>query len=991
MAASTEQLFLRFRSTGDPQALGEVFDRTSAPLLSLALHLRGHPADAEDALQATFVTAIERAASWDASRPLLPWLLGILTLHCKKLAERRARRREIELPSGEPIPDPESPLAASERRELVESLRRHVERLPVEQRQVLLLQLEHGLAPAQVAEVLGIPPGTVRMRLHRAIQQLRGLLPGALVATLLAMLPSRGVAAVRMEVLRRAGLTGVALASAGVLGMKKFLFGAFVVAVLVLASGPVWRFLVEGQQPGQARVEPVGSAWPAPADPARSRDDDAVVEAQRREAVVTVPQPLANATGALRIRAIGRADERPVPGLLLSVQPVRHDVEPGFDQDFVLAGADGIVLREGLAVGSYRLGNAAGDETTVAHVIADAVVEVDLPIDTRELTALTVHGIVRCADGRAAGGASIVVGVQHRLLGAVPGGQADGEGRFTVVLADVTMLVGAELAGHAPSPRMFGEAGRMLELWLGGPGATLRGQVVVADGRPLAGALVQVGQPPGGSVGTDAAGRITVFPSPRRVVSDAQGRWEVRDLPAGPLGVHVRAEQHAAWHRYVDLREGETTAVHCALQPGVALHGRVVDQAEQPIVGATVRLGGTSGEVRTSDAEGRFGYRFVEPGPQRLEVTGSGLVTQRVERPAASASEWRIVVARLPKYRLRLVDTEGTPLAHWRVGVAAHDRRHTADADGCVELVVAEGALPQLFLGAPEAIDALQALPWPAEAVPGLLATVVVTTAQMPTGSLVGCVRDRDGRLATGQVELRSAGGAYLYRRQLVAGCFEFSAVPAGDWRVLVHRPGVGEFGGGFAVAGLAAGERRELGDLVLPSDGEVLCRVVLADGSLASGADVFVFDDAEGEHRLRHTDGRSQVWPVGRYRWRVMHDASLWQSGEFEVVAGRPTALSIVLQPGVRRYLEFPLPLPDWGDPATVEFVLRGPDGAIYDQGSFAPRDEFPYRYMPALAQGDWRLELVTDSGLRFAGDFVVESMAPSRTPIRVAVQPTR
>jgi hypothetical protein len=177
----------------------------------------------------------------------------------------------------------------------------------------------------------------------------------------------------------------------------------------------------------------------------------------------------------------------------------------------------------------------------------------------------------------------------------------------------------------------------------------------------------------------------------------------------------------------------------------------------------------------------------------------------------------------------------------------------------------------------------------------------------------------------------------------------------------------------------------------MLPNDGEVACRVVLVDGASAEGAVVFVFDDAEGEHRLQYTDGRAQAWPVGRYRWRVMHEASLWQSGEFEVVAGRPTALSIVLQPGVRRYLEFPLPAPDWGDPARVAFVVRGPDGAIYDQGEFEPRVEFPYRYAPALAQGEWRLELVTDSGLRFAGAFVVESMEPSRTPIRVAVQPAR
>ncbi|MFN9946117.1 MAG: RNA polymerase sigma factor [Planctomycetota bacterium] len=160
MARSLEDLFARFATTGDPQALGEVFDRCSGELLPLAMHLTGHPADAEDALQATFVTAIEKRADWDAGRPLLPWLVGILALHGKKLHERRGRRREVPPPDDREAlaalvpsaPDAEdAPIAASERRELVERLRAHVQSLPDEQRSVVLLQLEHGLRPAQIA------------------------------------------------------------------------------------------------------------------------------------------------------------------------------------------------------------------------------------------------------------------------------------------------------------------------------------------------------------------------------------------------------------------------------------------------------------------------------------------------------------------------------------------------------------------------------------------------------------------------------------------------------------------------------------------------------------------------------------------------------------------------------------------------------------------------------------------------------------------------
>src|SRR5690349_21475521 len=86
-----DKLFLRYRRKGDPAALGEVFDRAAPELLRLAMHLVRDPAEAEDVLQATFLAAIEGADSFDASRPLMPWLTGILARQAG-LARRRARR-----------------------------------------------------------------------------------------------------------------------------------------------------------------------------------------------------------------------------------------------------------------------------------------------------------------------------------------------------------------------------------------------------------------------------------------------------------------------------------------------------------------------------------------------------------------------------------------------------------------------------------------------------------------------------------------------------------------------------------------------------------------------------------------------------------------------------------------------------------------------------------------------------------------------------------
>src|SRR5262245_55396451 len=86
-----EHLFERYRRRGDPRALGEVYDRLAPELLRLALHTTQDAAEAEDVLQATFVTAIERAASFDGSQRVLPWFVGILANEARR-ARARARR-----------------------------------------------------------------------------------------------------------------------------------------------------------------------------------------------------------------------------------------------------------------------------------------------------------------------------------------------------------------------------------------------------------------------------------------------------------------------------------------------------------------------------------------------------------------------------------------------------------------------------------------------------------------------------------------------------------------------------------------------------------------------------------------------------------------------------------------------------------------------------------------------------------------------------------
>src|SRR5688572_1038020 len=88
------RLFARWRSKGDADALGEVFDLCAGELSRIALHLVRDPAEADDLVQATFLTAIERSASFDASEPLVPWLVGILVRHAHEARRKRERSPE---------------------------------------------------------------------------------------------------------------------------------------------------------------------------------------------------------------------------------------------------------------------------------------------------------------------------------------------------------------------------------------------------------------------------------------------------------------------------------------------------------------------------------------------------------------------------------------------------------------------------------------------------------------------------------------------------------------------------------------------------------------------------------------------------------------------------------------------------------------------------------------------------------------------------------
>lgn len=258
MRGTIETHFLRWRSSGDPGDLGVVFDACTPRLLALALHLVGDPADAEDLLQATFLAAIEDAGRFEEGRLLLPWLSGILTHRVRRHHRRRAQKREQSLEGLVDRPDEQVSRDADGSEDVVETIERKIEQVGDPYRPVLLLSLIHGLRPAEVARVLGRTPGSVRVQLHRGLEQLRQRLPrglnlSAMAPMWISMRPERGLAAIRESVLARGVLTKSTLVSTGTLGAlamgkKSLAAAAIALAAILTALGP-WTWSRFGAEP----------------------------------------------------------------------------------------------------------------------------------------------------------------------------------------------------------------------------------------------------------------------------------------------------------------------------------------------------------------------------------------------------------------------------------------------------------------------------------------------------------------------------------------------------------------------------------------------------------------------------------------------------------------------------------------------------------------------------------------------------------------------
>lgn len=172
---SDYELVYRIRN-GDPAAFHGLVEQYSQYLYGLAVHLLAPGPDAEDAVQETFAGAFRGLTRFEGRSSLKTWLTRILVRQVAR-CRRSAGRRKAVIGAGLTLADDAAAVPAGTRAvEVQMDVQAAVASLPDAHREVIVLREFKGLSYDEMADVLGVPRGTVESRLFRARQQLRDLL-----------------------------------------------------------------------------------------------------------------------------------------------------------------------------------------------------------------------------------------------------------------------------------------------------------------------------------------------------------------------------------------------------------------------------------------------------------------------------------------------------------------------------------------------------------------------------------------------------------------------------------------------------------------------------------------------------------------------------------------------------------------------------------------------------------------------------------------------
>lgn len=173
-ARAIDELLVVRCQAGESEAFTLLVRRWQRRLWQYARRLIGDSEAAWDVTQDTWLVVLRRIRSLNDPAWFAAWAHRIVRNKCADRCRKIERRRRLVSRAAEQRREPVH--AAPDSRE--ESLAAALERLAQDQREILLLKYGHDLSIVELSFVFGVPPGTVKSRLHHAREELRRLMRG---------------------------------------------------------------------------------------------------------------------------------------------------------------------------------------------------------------------------------------------------------------------------------------------------------------------------------------------------------------------------------------------------------------------------------------------------------------------------------------------------------------------------------------------------------------------------------------------------------------------------------------------------------------------------------------------------------------------------------------------------------------------------------------------------------------------------------------------
>ena len=176
----TDQQLISQTLDGQTAAFGMLVRKYQNRLFNSMVHLLRNQSDAEDVVQDAFLLALRKLDSFQGNSQFYTWLFRIA--HNTAISKLRRKKPTVSLESTESnqrLDFPDDGPAVSEdleRRERQSGLMRAMDMLSGEHREILILREMEEQSYETISEILDLPVGTVRSRLHRARSQLKELL-----------------------------------------------------------------------------------------------------------------------------------------------------------------------------------------------------------------------------------------------------------------------------------------------------------------------------------------------------------------------------------------------------------------------------------------------------------------------------------------------------------------------------------------------------------------------------------------------------------------------------------------------------------------------------------------------------------------------------------------------------------------------------------------------------------------------------------------------